>query len=754
MIIANVKNNLLVYSEESILTALNKIESNRHRIVFAVNEHSILQGCITDGDFRRWILSKGNVSLNESISSIINRNCIRENISSNRTKIISRFGNGVELIPLVDDENRFVAIAFNEQESLSFANLEINESSPVFIIAEIGNNHNGNFELAKQLVDHAVESGANCAKFQMRDLNSLYSNSGNKDDHKEDLGSQYTLDLLSRNQLKTEELFRIFDYCHKKKIIPLCTPWDYESLQSLEKYGMEAYKVASADLTNHDFIKQIGETRKPIICSTGMSTEDEIRETVQLIKNLGISAVFLHCNSTYPAPFKDIHLSYLKKLRDITGFVVGYSGHERGYNIALAAVAMGAKIIEKHFTLDKTMEGSDHKVSLLPNEFAEMVKGIREIEESLGNETSKSLSQGEILNRENLAKSLVINRDLAMGEIILEEMIEVKSPGKGLQPNKKKELIGRLAKRNYKKGDFFYQSDLASETVISRNYSFNRKWGLPVRYHDLELMKTKTNLDLVEFHFSYKDLELNPEDYLTRNEEIEFIVHAPELFSGDHVLDLCSTDEKYRNHSIQEMQRVIDLTLKVKKYFPKTQKPLIITNIGGFSFNDFISSTKKSELYPIFKESLGKLKMDGIEIIPQTMPPFPWHFGGQRFHNLFLNPEEIIEFCEQNSFRICLDVSHSKLACNYFHWSFKEFLEKVGKYVAHLHIVDARGIDDEGLQIDDGEIDFIALGDYLEKYIDPSVGFIPEIWQGHKNDGEGFWTALERLEKYFVRRKI
>jgi N-acetylneuraminate synthase len=139
---------------------------------------------------------------------------------------------------------------------------------------------------------------------------------------------------------------------------------------------------------------------------------------------------------------------------------------------------------------------------------------------------------------------------------------------------------------------------------------------------------------------------------------------------------------------------------------------------------------------------------DGVEIIPQTMPPFPWHFGGQRYHNLFVEADDIVEFCRTKNYRVCLDLSHSKLACNYHKSSFQEFLEAVGPYTAHLHVVDASGVDGEGLQIGEGDIDFRATAEALDRHA-KKASFVPEVWQGHKNEGEGFWYALEKLEKWF-----
>ena len=738
----------IVFSEDSILNALKKISDNKSRIIFSVTESGVLEGVLTDGDLRRWLVEQNTIDLNQAVSHISNKRFKYASFEEDPEKINSYFSEQIEFIPLLDENDRLVAIAGKRPNEIKIGDFIINNESPTFIIAEIGNNHNGSLDLAKKLIDQAIAAGANCAKFQLRSLKSLYHNAGNADDASEDLGSQYTLDLLSRFQLSDEEMLQAFDYCKQKGILPLCTPWDLDSLNILENYGMVGYKVASADLTNHELLKALAKTGKPLICSTGMSTEAEISESVKLLQKLGAMYVLLHCNSTYPAPFKDVNLNYINRLKELGDCPVGYSGHERGINIAIAAVSKGAKVIEKHFTLDKSMEGNDHKVSLLPEEFKSMVEGVRQVEEALGTASERQLSQGELMNRETLAKSLIINCDLQPGEVITEAMIEVKSPGKGLQPNRRKELIGKKAKRPLKIGDFFFASDLEEAQITAKNYKFNRPWGLPVRYHDFTKLLIKSNPDLLEFHLSYKDLEQDIKQYFDNTYDLDFVVHSPELFAGDHVLDLCSLDEDYRNHSIQELQRVIDITRQLKPYFKKASRPLIVTNIGGFTLDKPLPINKRQKYYELLLDSLSKLDQEGVEIIPQTMPPFPWHFGGQIYHNLFVAPQDISEFCSQHNYRICLDISHSKLACNHHNFSFKEFVEKVGFYTAHLHIADAEGLDGEGLQIENGDIDFPALAEDLKKTA-PNASFIPEIWQGHKNEGEGFWLALERLEIFF-----
>ena len=250
-----------------------------------------------------------------------------------------------------------MAVAIRATDGLQIGNRKIGLGEPSFVIAEIGNNHNGKLEIALQLIDAAHAAGVDCAKFQMRDMSRLYGNAGKSDDLASDLGTQYTLDLLERFQLTDDELFRCFDYAAERGLIPLCTPWDETSLDKLNRWGMEAFKVASADFTNHALISQLAATGKPLICSTGMANELEIRSGIKHLQQEGATYVLLHCNSTYPTPFKDVNLRYLDRLRELAEAPVGYSGHERGIEVPIAAVALGASVVEKHITLDRSMEG-------------------------------------------------------------------------------------------------------------------------------------------------------------------------------------------------------------------------------------------------------------------------------------------------------------------------------------------------------------------------------------------------------------
>lgn len=740
----------LVHEADSIRSALAKIESNKHKIVYVVDDRNLLLGCFGDGDFRRWSLQQDTIDLSLSIGKICNQSCMSLPLESSTREIENKLENLNSSLPLLDDRGHIVALVEKGSNFITLGDRRISDEDPAFIIAEIGNNHQGSLALAKELVDIAASTGADCVKFQMRNLKELYGNDVGSANADQDLGSQYTLDLLEKFQLSDEALFEVFDYCATRGITALCTPWDVSSLNKLEEYGLPGYKIASADLTNFQLLHYAAETGKPLICSTGMSSEDEIRQATAFLEKQKAQFIFLHCNSTYPTPFKDINLGYLKNLKEITRGVVGYSGHERGYTVPLAAVSLGAKVIEKHLTTDKSLEGNDHKVSLMPHEFTQMVGEIRELEDALGSPASRQISQGEMINREVLAKSLIAARDIQSGEVINESDIAVQSPGKGIQPNRINELIGKTTHRNINSGSDFFEADINGGLQRKSSYAFNRPYGIPVRYHDFEHLSANVALDFVEFHLSYNDLQIDIESFVKPKQSMGLAIHAPELFADDHLLDLASSDERYRQQSVDELKRVIEHCHQLKAFFPNTESPALILNCGGWNNKGFVSDSIRQEKYALVERSLESIDFSGVDLAIQTMPPFPWHFGGQSYHNLFVRADETADFCQRTGHKLCLDISHTMMASNYYDFDLFDFIEIIREHVIHLHIVDASGIDGEGVQIGRGDIDFKRLGTALDSAA-PAIPFIPEVWQGHTEDGAGFWQALDFLERKFSR---
>jgi sialic acid synthase SpsE/sugar phosphate isomerase/epimerase len=752
MIIERNIGHFTIFSDQPLFEALARLDATTLGFVLCLDSGGVLQGVLTDGDFRRWLLSGArDISLNSPVSAAMSRTFISRRLEDEPEEIEKAFSEKVKFVPLLDAQQRLVGIARNRkpQEGIRISGRLVDDHSPAFVIAEIGMNHNGSFERAVELIDAAANAGADCVKFQMRHLPSLYREASGSTDKQEDLGVEYTLSLLERFELPHAQMAELFAYARRRDMVVMCTPWDVASLRFLEEAGIPAFKIASADMTNLPLVSAAARTGAPLIVSTGMSQESEIAQTVALLKRLGCPFVLLHCNSTYPTPFKDVHLNFLPRLKELGGCTIGYSGHERGFHVVLSAVALGAKVIEKHITMDKSLEGNDHKVSLLPDEFRQMVEMIRQVESAMGiSGGQREVSVGEMMNRVALAKSIIAAREITAGEVISPEMLEIKSPGRGLQPNRFDDLIGRPAKRNLRRGDFFYPSDLNEELAKARQYKFNRPWGIPVRWHDFKDLMARSNPDLLEFHLSFKDMDVDYMSFLDGQYDLDLVVHTPELFAGDHQLDLSSPDPRYRRHSIAELQRVINITRDIKPHFKRATNPVIVTNLGGFTSDAPLDRRARLERYATLARSLKELDMEGVEVVGQTMPPLPWCFGGQIYHNLLLHPEDTVAFCEENSLRLCLDVSHSKMTCSYHHIPFSDFVAATAPLTAHLHLADAVGADGEGRDIGQGDIDWPVLLRQLDQ-LAPRATFIPEIWMGHRNHGEGFWENLDKLEGFW-----
>ena len=612
----------------------------------------------------------------------------------------------------------------------------------VFVIAEIGNNHNGSLARAIQLVEAAVDAGANCVKFQLRDRDALYRH-GNDNASSEDLGVEYIQDLLNKVELSVSEHREIRAHCFRIGVTYMCTPWDEPSVDVLASMGVPAIKIASADLCNPYLIDKVAALGVPMILSTGMAYEGEILRAIEQLRACGATFALLHCNSTYPAPESDIQLPYILRLRELHPFV-GYSGHERGSAITLAAVALGATIVERHITLDRSMEGPDHLASLEPLEFKVLVDGIRQIEKALvWTGPGREVSQGELLNRENLSKSVIASRSIFAGEVFTNDSLRVASPGQGLAPYKLNELLGKYAIRNIEKDDFLYESDISCTSLEALHFEFPIKWGIPVRYHDFKQFDSRISPDLYEFHLSYRDLNLNPAKYLHRVNCTRLVVHAPELFENSELLDLASDNPEYRERSIRNLQQVVGVTEEISQFFPDADSLLIVANVGGFSADTPFPLIHRTALYDRFYSAYKKIRFGRTELIPQNMAPFPWHFGGQRHQNIFMMPDELADQAEAFGLRLCLDLAHLMMTCNYFHLNFQEALNLLLPVTAHIHVSDALGNNGEGVAIGTGQVPWTDSWTAITRT--PGMGFIPEVWQGHKDQGAGFWFSLNYL---------
>lgn len=323
------------------------------------------------------------------------------------------------------------------------------------IIAEAGVNHNGSLELAKQLAKSAKDAGADIVKFQTAKLESLVSKEAKMAEYqKKNIGqSMSQKEMLSKLLLTFDEFVKLEEYCREIGIEFLSTPFDIESIHFLNELGCEFWKVPSGEITNYPYLVQIAKTGKDVILSTGMSTLDEVRECLEVLRTNGAGNItLLHCTTQYPTEYLDVNLKAMLTLKKEFECEVGYSDHTKGIEIPVAAVGMGATVIEKHFTLDRNMEGPDHKASLEPDELKQMVSMIRNIEQALGDGVKKP-KEVEIGNKSVARKSIVAKRDIKKGEIFTEENLTTKRPGSGINPMRWKEIIGTAAMHDYEEDD-------------------------------------------------------------------------------------------------------------------------------------------------------------------------------------------------------------------------------------------------------------------------------------------------------------
>lgn len=320
----------------------------------------------------------------------------------------------------------------------------------VLIIAEAGVNHNGDIEIARALVRAAKEAGADIVKFQTAKISSLVSKVAKMAEYqKENIGKEESQkDMLSKLLLSFESFVELSEYCREVGIQFLSTPFDIESIHFLKEL-VTVWKVPSGEITNYPYLVEIAKTGMPVILSTGMSELCEIDAAMKVLKGNGCTEItLLHCNTQYPTPYEDVNLLAMNTLRERYGVPVGYSDHTNGIEVPVAAVALGAKVIEKHFTLDKTMEGPDHKASLEPHELKAMIDSIRNIERALGS-AEKKASASETPNKAVARKSIVAKRDIVAGEILSEENITTKRPGNGISPMRWNEVLGTKAIRDF-----------------------------------------------------------------------------------------------------------------------------------------------------------------------------------------------------------------------------------------------------------------------------------------------------------------
>jgi len=327
----------------------------------------------------------------------------------------------------------------------------------IFIIAEAGVNHNGSLELAKKLIDVAVDAGVDAIKFQTFKANKLVNKTAKKADYqkKTTLEDQSQYEMIKSLELNEEAHFILSNYCYEKSMMFLSTPFDHDSINLLNKLAVPIFKIPSGEITNLPYLRHIARLGKEVILSTGMSNLDEVEDALNVLLREGLpkeKITVLHATSEYPCPIDEVNLRAMQTMRDAFNVKVGYSDHTQVIEVPIAAVAMGAVVIEKHFTLDCAMDGPDHKASLEPEQLKAMVNGIRLVSRALGSGI-KEPTKSERKNIDVVRKSIVASQSIKIGEIFSEDNMAVKRPGLGINPMHWDEVLGKVAQRNYEEDD-------------------------------------------------------------------------------------------------------------------------------------------------------------------------------------------------------------------------------------------------------------------------------------------------------------
>lgn len=331
----------------------------------------------------------------------------------------------------------------------------------VFIIAEAGVNHNGSLDLAKKLIDAAVVAGADAVKFQTFKAKNVVSKNAQKAEYQKQTTdkNESQLDMVKKLELDKGAHDELIAYCKQKNIIFMSTPFDSESIRMLDNLGLDTFKIPSGEITNLPYLRQIGHLKKKVILSTGMADMGEIEDALDILIESGTAKeniTVLHANTEYPTPMEDVNLKTMVTIGQAFGVKYGYSDHTLGIEIPIAAAALGASVIEKHFTLDRNMAGPDHKASLEPQELAAMVQAIRNLERAMGDGIKKP-SQSEMKNKEIARKSIVAAMSISKGDIFTEKNITVKRPGSGISPMRWDEVVGTAAQRDYAEDELICQ---------------------------------------------------------------------------------------------------------------------------------------------------------------------------------------------------------------------------------------------------------------------------------------------------------
>ena len=601
----------------------------------------------------------------------------------------------------------------------------------VIIIAEIGINHNGSFSIAKELIKGAHAAGVDAVKFQFRDIENTYMS-------KKEIGDEILSEEINRNALTSTQIIELSKYAKTLGLLIGISFFDLKDVAKFEESVeiFDFFKVPSVELTNTTLIDKLLSFNKFLLISTGASDEQSIVNSFDRIKN--DSWMPLHCISNYPTAIYNSNLGYMHFLSKRWSRPVGYSSHDINWTVVIAAILLGANVIERHITLSKEDKGLDHTSSSTINEFKMIVEFARNKKIILKGDDKRIPNQGELLNMQNLGRSFYSKRDIQVGEKIDKNDFAYLSPKIGFGNTEFNKNEGALVVNKIYFGDaltYFHvngRNKISERAIDFANY---KNIGLPVRLHDYKEISKIFNLDNYEFHLSFGEIpQLN--DFKNVDSHHKFTVHLPDYFSSNELINPFSANKNIRDESLKIINNTISFAAKLSDLTDRS-----VGVVGSFS----IAEHGLENFYSDCAKIINSVSQNKITLAVQWLPPVAWYFGGSVKINI-MNGEKDVEYINKKNINIVMDSSHLFMGKNFFGFDAMRIMEELEPFIKWFHISGASGIDGEGnnfTSIDESEYEII------KKMIEADSVKIVEVWQGHLDKYLGFKKALENLEERF-----
>lgn len=604
--------------------------------------------------------------------------------------------------------------------------------SKIKIIAEIGINHNGEFEQASKLIEAAAESGVWGIKFQYRNLENSYANNANQ------IGDEMLLTEIKRNYLSPTSILALVELSHQLGLAAGISFFDASDVDDFidEIHMFDFFKSPSVELCNIELINKLLSYDKPVYVSLGCHTEDEI--DYALSKFSSDNWVAMHCVSNYPVSRENAKLGYLKYMKDKWRRPFGYSSHDSDWEVTLIAMSMGVSVLERHITFDKLADGLDHTTSSTPEEFKKMSLFSESIDLLMAGDAPRAANQGEMLNLQNLGRSYYSNQEVLIGEPIGLDKLVFRSPRVGLGQVEMQQYMNKKAIRNVDQGQVLSRSVfIKPEKVKDKAIDFSRqhKVAIPIRLHDLVSIERNFPVGSYEFHLSYGEVlsDLSANEYRADN---RYSIHLPDYINSTQLIDPFSTDKDQVKQSLNILQRTADFADALQQLTGR-EVPIV----GSFS----VVHDNIEHFYQQYADLLDHYRQNGISILPQWLPPIAWYFGGSVKLEAF-NQAHDIDLIKRHQLPICMDVCHLCMGDSVYDFTSIEVINSLNDMIKHVHIADAKGIDGEGIQFGEGDKKNIKA---IESVMNMDCMKVIEVWQGHLDEGAGFAKALNRLEELF-----